>query len=170
MAAYTDGDMQAFQILYARHKGRIFGYLYGKLGDRDEAEEVFQGVFAKLHARRDKYCTEIPFLPWMFTITKHAMIDHVRKNHTYYRRHVALGDDGYDLFPDTQAQVEREKGKLPNMSTLNALQRKVLNLRFEHDFSFDEIANQLHTTAVNARQLASRAIRRLRKSITESGV
>ncbi|MBW6510104.1 MAG: hypothetical protein K0A94_11250 [Desulfuromonadales bacterium] len=50
MTAYADGDTQAFQVLYERHKGRLLGYLYSKLRDRDEAEEVFQITFAKLHA------------------------------------------------------------------------------------------------------------------------
>ncbi len=55
MQAYAEGDMDAFELLYARHKGRLFGYLVGQLKDHAEAEEVFQTVFVKLHRARARY-------------------------------------------------------------------------------------------------------------------
>jgi DNA-directed RNA polymerase specialized sigma24 family protein len=52
MQAYADGDMEAFTLLYQRHRGKVLGYLVSRLKDRDEAEEVFQVAFAKLHLGR----------------------------------------------------------------------------------------------------------------------
>lgn len=55
MVAYKEGDVSAFQTLYKRHKRRLMGYLITKLKNLDEAEDVFQSVFVKLHAGRFKY-------------------------------------------------------------------------------------------------------------------
>ncbi len=52
MIAYREGDLSAFQTLYQRHKRRLMGYLITKLKDQNEAEDVFQTVFVKLHAGR----------------------------------------------------------------------------------------------------------------------
>ncbi len=163
MQAYADGDMQAFEELYARHRGRILGYLYRKLGDRDEAEEVFQITFAKLHAARERYREETPFLPWCFTIARNALIDHLRKQRVHRRviaddtllTHAAADDKPHALIG----------GALTEMAILGRRQRQVLELRYDQDLTFDEIATQLNTSSSNARQLVSRAIRQLRRAL-----
>jgi RNA polymerase sigma factor (sigma-70 family) len=168
MAAYADDDMEAFQSLYERHKGRILGYLVSRLKDRDEAEEVFQTIFAKLHAARRKYREDIPFLPWIFTITRNALVDHIRRNRTY-RRHVVLSEELLGQFPDSTPRALPVGSAITELSSLSATQRRALELRFDQGFSFDEIAGQLQTSVVNTRQLVSRAIRNLRK-IMDKGI
>ena len=70
MQVYINGDIEAFQALYQRHKGRAMGYLNARLANQEEAEDVFQDVFTKLHRYRFKYEQDVPFLPWLFTIVK----------------------------------------------------------------------------------------------------
>jgi RNA polymerase sigma factor (sigma-70 family) len=164
MTAYADGDMQAFEVLYARHKGRILGYLYNKLRDRDEAEEVFQATFAKLHAARDRYREDIPFLPWVFTIARNALIDHVRRNRAY-RKNLMISDESMVNASAVESSNAPVDDTIAELSSLSHRQREVLELRFDQDFSFDEIAAQLQTSSGNARQMVSRAIRHLRKAL-----
>ena len=73
MVAYREGDLNAFQALYKRNKGRLMGYLITRLKDQNEAEDVFQSVFVKLHAGRFSYKENIPFLPWIFTIARNMI-------------------------------------------------------------------------------------------------
>ncbi len=54
---------------------------------------------------------------------------------------------------------------LPKDVDLNKNQRQAIVLRYGEDFSFEEIARSLETTSSNARQLVSRALKRLRKII-----
>jgi len=49
------------------------------------------------------------------------------------------------------------------LSHLTDREREVLILRFLDDLSFAAVAKQLGTTAVNARQMVSRALRKLRR-------
>ena len=42
------GDRQALETLYDRHKGKLLGYLFKMLGNRQAAEDVFQDVWIKV--------------------------------------------------------------------------------------------------------------------------
>lgn len=168
MVAYAVGDLQAFELLYHRHKGKILGYLLARLRDRDQAEEVFQNVFARLHQGRSRYQPEIPFLPWIFAISRNAMIDHLRKQQVY-RHHVTTSEELVAAAADTRPHHPRVSLGLPELAALTASQRKALELRFVEELSFGEIADRLQTSAVNARQILSRAVRRLRQTIPAKG-
>lgn len=161
MVAYADGDLEAFETLYQRHKRRVLGYLISKLRDRDEAEEVFQTVFTKLHVARKKYRQEIPFLPWIFTIARNALVDHVRKNQTY-QDYIVTSEEAVAAAPEQRNDNLPINNVFAELSSLSDTQRKALELRFNQGLSFDEIAEQLQISAVNSRQIISRAIRKLR--------
>ncbi|MDY0222039.1 MAG: sigma-70 family RNA polymerase sigma factor [Desulfobacterium sp.] len=169
MVAYREGDLSAFQKLYKRHKGRLMGYLVTKLKDLDEAEDVFQSVFIKLHGSRFNYKENIPFLPWIFTITRNTMIDHIRKKRTY-KKHISV---------DTEYISSRAVGNISEplsigaaiseLSSLSDPQRQALELRFNDGLSFVDIGKQMKITHSNARQITSRAIRSLRDIFASKG-
>ena len=169
MAAYKEGDLSAFQALYKRHKGRIMGYLIKKLKDLDEAEDVFQSVFVKLHAGRFRYKEDIPFLPWIFTITKNTMVDYIRKK-GIYKKHISV-DSVYigSRATDTTNEPLPISAVFSELSSLNDSQRKALELRFNDGLSFEDIGKHMKITQSNARQIASRAVRALRNMFAKKG-
>ncbi len=169
MVAYREGDLSAFQTLYKRHKGRLMGYLITKLKDQNEAEDVFQSVFVKLHAGRFSYKENIPFLPWIFTIARNTMVDHIQKKGTY-KKHISV---------DTEYISSRAAGNISEplsigaaiseLSSLSDSQRQALELRFNDGLSFEDIGKQMKITHSNARQIASRAVRALRNMFASKG-
>jgi RNA polymerase sigma factor (sigma-70 family) len=167
MLAYASGDLSAFQALYQRHKSHIFGFILKKLGNQQEAEEVFQIVFIKLHTSREKYYEEIPFLPWIFTIARNAVIDHVRKHQTY-KKHVDSYIEDFEFSKDNEISNHSHFDVDP-LSSLTGSQRDVLSLRFNEGLTFKEIAEQTQTSVVNSRQIVSRAIKKLRSLIKAKG-
>lgn len=162
MVAYKEGDLSAFQTLYNRHKGRLMGYLITKTKDQAEAEDVFQSVYLKLHKNRFKYREDIPFLPWIFTITRNTMIDHIRKRKTF-KKHITLNTE---YIISSAAGNKRGplsiSGAISELSSLSDSQRQVLELRFNDGLSFKDIGKHMKITHSNARQIASRAVRALR--------
>jgi len=169
MVAYADGDMEAFHALYRRHKDRVLGFLAARLDDRSEAEDVFQAVFAKLHAARRRYRQEIPFLAWIFTIARNTLIDHTRKQHSY-RKYVTTSEEAVEQYidpgrPDTSSISDL----VVELSSLTEAQRQALELRFSQGLTFEEISMQMQTSADNARQIISRAVRQLRTLMGRQG-
>ncbi len=165
MLAYATDDMEAFELLYRRHKSHIFGFLMSKLKDQTEAEEVFQAVFTKLHVARGKYRKEIPFLPWVFTITRNAMIDHIRWRSSY-QRNITSSKKPMEAYAAALADESPPNISRANLNSLNKNQRQALDLRFQQEMSFAEIGERLVISEENARQVISRAIRKLRKILT----
>lgn len=161
MRAYIKGDMQAFRTLYQRHKGRVLGFLCTRLGGQEEAEEVFQDVFFKVHRHRFSYRDDVPFLAWLFTIARNAAIDHARKTSTR-EKYVSLNPDEVENASDEPATNHLLSETIEGLSSLNDNQRQLLALRFSEGLSFSEIADSMNLSQSNARKIVSRAINKLR--------
>ena len=161
MQAYIKGDIKAFQTLYQRHKGRVMGYLNSRLKSQDEAEEVFQEVFTKLHGYRLKYKEDVPFLAWLFTIVKNALIDHIRKRGTQ-NKYLQSDPEQVSNAPDERVASLSIAEAISELSSLSTKQRQALELRFNEDLSFADIAARMNISQSNTRQIVSRAIRQLR--------
>jgi RNA polymerase sigma-70 factor (ECF subfamily) len=170
MAAYRGGDFHAFQTLYEKHRGRVMGYLVLKLRDRNDAEDAFQTVFSKLHAGRSTYKDEIPFLPWLFTITRNVVIDHVRKKDTA-KKYFHVSTEFLSHCADENKTASEPIGSvIPELASLTESQRQVLEMRFNDGLSFEDISQHMDITRSNARQIASRAVKALRKLFRGKGL
>jgi RNA polymerase sigma-70 factor, ECF subfamily len=152
MRAYQEGDLTAFNSLYRRYSGKVYGFLVRRLPDRETAGDLFQASFLKLHEARHRYDPAYPFAPWLFTIARNLLTDHYRKRGT--AAEVPLAGD--------EPAAERSNVDLPSLSSLNETQREAIRLRYGEDLRFDEIARKLETSPANVRQLVSRGIRKLR--------
>lgn len=161
MELYRKGSVDAFNRLYERHKAKVYGYIKKRVENRFEQDEIHQNVFLKLHHSRDKYNSSFPFLPWLFTILRNVLIDFrraegIRKNRTV---------DSEELLESFSSEKEQDPGTpdlSPALSSLSEIQKRAVRLRYAEDYSFEEIAAALDTSVPNARQLLSRAVRRLK--------
>jgi RNA polymerase sigma factor (sigma-70 family) len=53
-----------FLRYFAKHHGRLFGYIYSLLPNRADAEDVFQRTSLVLWQKFDRYDPSEPFFPW----------------------------------------------------------------------------------------------------------
>lgn len=160
MIFYQDGNQLAFEILYKRYSKRVYGYLKNSLKDSHLVDEVFQGTFLKLHTSRSKYDPTFPFVPWLFTICKSVMIDHLRKIKSIKE------DSNYEFIENIQVEPNTNE-QLPDLSILQGSQKEAVSYRYTDDLSFEEIADKLQTSPTNVRKLISRAIQKLKASLSE---
>lgn len=160
MIAYQQGDALAFDTLYKRHSGKVYGYLKTRLGERAAVDDVFQATFLNFHRARSKYDASLPFLPWLFTICRNALLDRFRK--TGREREILKYSDSEVIEAAPDGEVSTLAEELPaEIAALPLSQRQALELRFREDLEFGEIAKHLNTSPANARQLVSRAVRKL---------
>lgn len=155
MVAYQLGEAEAFEELYSRHSRKVLGYLRKKVRSEAFARDIFQATFLKLHRSSGRYNPSFPFVPWLFTICRSELLDALKKPHMSQESLMAEVPEQSGLPP---------AGEKPEISlqSLPATQREAMELRYEKDFSFEEIASALETSPANARQLVSRALRSLR--------
>src|SRR5512139_1629730 len=177
MLRYRDGDAQAFEALYARHKGPVFRYLLRQCSVAALAEELFQDVWMNLIKARERYEVRAKFTTWLYTLAHHRVIDH-------YRRQAAGVPISYDDDPDDPRieqvadsevrqphnEFERRRQALQLLALLSQLpeaQREAFLLREESGLSLEEIAE---VTGVNAETAKSRlryALAKLRQGMTK---
>jgi RNA polymerase sigma factor (sigma-70 family) len=156
MQAYQLGSLEAFETLYIRHSGKVYGFIRNRLKDRTAADDVFQATFLKLHTSRTHYDPSFPFAAWLFTVCKSVLIDHGRKK-------ARLLEDFNEEALANARSSEAVVHDLPSFENLPGNQRQVLEFRYgPEDLSFDEIAKRMGSSPGNVRQLVSRAIRKLR--------
>ena len=173
MLRYRDGDMAAFETLYGRHKGSLFGFLVRQIGNRQYAEDVFQEVWSRIIRNRDKYQANAKFTTYLYHIARNCSIDH-------YRRMQKRDDDISEqdaAVPEAQAKdgdpvTTAETGEL-RFAIVGALrnlpddQREAFLMKEESGLSLEEIAT---VTGVGRETVKSRlryAVGKLRQCLPQ---
>ncbi len=167
MASYQDGSREAFEQLYLRHSGKVLGYLRSRCGQEQLAQDLFQEVFVKLHKSKHLYKTELPALPWLFSITHSVLIDGQRKTQ---RQKEVLGEDIESLQDEVTQEIKTEPQDMTSwLDQLPAQQKQAVQMRFVEEKTFEDIAQHLGTTPMNVRQIVSRGVKHLKKLIQSGG-
>lgn len=160
MRLYQDGEHQAFQQLYLRHSGRVYGYLSHKLHSPGEAQDLMQQTFLKFHQSRASYDGLLPLLPWLFSIARNTLIDHYRKH-----RAIAMETDQLIALADRDAQtIESDSAASWDeiMSLLTEEQRALIELRFQQGLSYDDIARLSGGNEASVRKRVNRTVHSLK--------
>jgi RNA polymerase sigma factor (sigma-70 family) len=161
MALYQGGDVRAFETLFQRHSGRVLAFLRQKTSP-EVARDLTQEVFLKIHRARHQYSAQYPFLPWLFTITRNALVDRERLNESKVARHSTEEVETGASFSEGPVDEGRREELARALSTLPAQQRRAIELRYMNEWTFERIAADMQTSPVNVRQLVSRGIKKIR--------
>jgi len=154
-------DRQAFGLLYDRYVTRIYRYCYGRLGDREQAEDATSVVFARALAALPS-CREDAFRSWLFRIA-HNVVINMRRDASPDRPL----DDAFDLpdpgpSPDElAAEAERRSSVSWALTQLPEEQRRVVELRLA-GMTGPEVAATLGRSHDSVRPTQRRALARLR--------
>jgi RNA polymerase sigma factor (sigma-70 family) len=173
------GEPDAFASLVQRHQEAVYATALRLLGDRDAALEVANTAFFKAYRALDSVDLARPLRPWLVRIASNEALNHLRagkgeQNHRVTGAAAELVLEGAAarnpspeedlLAAERRASVQRALAALPEQYRL------VANLRYLHDLSYAEIAEQtgLPTNTVGVYLLRARA--QLRGSLTAQGV
>lgn len=71
-------DPSYFKALFRRYQNRVFNAAYRILGNTEEAEEVVQETYLKVHENVGKFRRESTFAAWLFRIAHNSCLDTLR--------------------------------------------------------------------------------------------
>src|SRR3954471_14417761 len=80
MLRYRDGDVRAFELLYKRHKGPLYRYLQRLCRNPEAANDLYQEVWSKVIASRERYEVKAQFNTFLYRIAHNAAIDYFRRS------------------------------------------------------------------------------------------
>lgn len=176
MQDYRDGDAGAFDVLYRRHKGGLYRYLFRLCREQSVAEEMFQEVWGNLIRSRERYQPSAKFTTFLYQIAHNRMVDHLRQKPELTVPLDAEGDEDdppvLQLADDAAAQpeqmVERQRLVAELLAQIAALplpQREAFLLREESDMSLEEIAEATGVTMETAKSRLRYAVAKLRDGL-----
>jgi RNA polymerase sigma-70 factor (ECF subfamily) len=105
-----EGDQQAFRLLVKRYERKVYAVAFGMLKDREEALDISQEAFVKVHRYLGDFKGDSSFYTWLYRITRNLAVDRLRSK----RDTVALDDRGDRA---ATAQDETELGEAGFLST-----------------------------------------------------
>ena len=173
MLQYRDGDAQAFEILYTRHRKPVFGYLNRQCGNAAIAEELFQDIWMNLIRARERYEVTATFKTFIYRMAHNRLIDYYRKQKhgvptSYDDQEYLLNTDDFaeNITPERTVSAQENIEKLENgINNLPEAQREAFLLKETTGMSVEQIAE---ITGVNAETAKSRiryAVNKLRKQL-----
>ncbi len=127
MLAYAGGSGEAFEKLYARHRGGTYRYLLRHTRNSATAEELHQEVWLKVVRARGAWSAQARFSTWLYTIARNGLIDHWRARHG--AQFVSLDDEGVESAVEAALMADRnEAGPLSLTMHVESGQRLVAAL------------------------------------------
>jgi len=155
--------------LYDVYYDKIARYIFVRIGDQQEAEDLASEVFLKALGALDSYQERgLPMQAWLFKIAHNLVVDHLRKMSK--RKAVSLDEvkafDKANLeeVAESRLQVERLGSALKRLSPA---QREVLGLRFFGGLTSIEAGRILGKSPGAVREMQRLALRSLRKALGE---
>jgi RNA polymerase sigma-70 factor (ECF subfamily) len=164
------GDSTALQRIYDAHAAQIYRFIYHKVGNREDAEDLTAQVFIKATQSLDVRQDEQSRVAWLYQVARTTIADHWR---LYYKGSVvsldALQEEhGHQEILEDPAfaaplpeqddpavrKVQTILGQLPENY------RQVLTYRFLQGYSLKETAAAMNITEGNVKVLQYRALQK----------
>ncbi len=159
---------EAFIEIYDLFFDKIYGYVYYKVGNTEDAEDITEQVFLKALEAIGKFKWKgAYFSSWLFRIARNQIIDHFRRQ---AKSADSLTDDQINKIPDKKENLEEiieARLSLENVEKailrLTEEQQNVIILKFLSGFSNAEIAKFFNKSEGAVKALQHRALSSLRK-------
>lgn len=149
-----DGDPDAFADLVARYHRRAFWVAYHVLGRPEDARDVLQEAFVRLHRSLHRYDFGRNFYTWFYRIVMNLAIDALRKRKSTRAVHLDGVDEWLGGGASPDRDLEQQETRALVWQVLEGLDEKfktVLVLRDIHGLSCRQIAPILGVTHATAR-------------------
>lgn len=181
VAAYSDGNNQAFDTLLRRHQSRIYSYILSVVKNADIANDLFQETFMKAITtiKQGRYAESGKFVAWISRIAHNLIIDYYRQEKSE-NTITAADDTAYDIFNRRDLcdinvedrivadQITRDVRRL--IEALPESQREVLKMRYYRDMSFKEISDVTNVSINTALGRMRYAIMNMRRLARENNI
>ena len=153
------------RILLRRFERPLLQFASRITGDRERARDIVQETFVK-YQRNGASSDPSAVATWLFTVCRNAALNVCRKE----KRLLFLGEPvleaqpSGDPLPGEALEQKEAAGFLMRiMATLPPRQQEVLQLKFQNDLSYQQIAEITNTNANNVGVLIHTALKTLRQ-------
>lgn len=157
MDSVAAGRLDSLSLLYERYKSPLLGFLTNRTGgDRVTAEDLLHTTFERLIKYRGSWRSGQSFRTWVYTIARNAFRDRCR-----LEGRMPLSDD-YEWTAVAMTTEEPPNDCRAALAALPDNYRIVVELAWQREMKYAEIARVLDTTEANVKVRMHRACKQLR--------
>jgi RNA polymerase sigma-70 factor (ECF subfamily) len=171
------GDTAAFRLLVERHQRRVFAIALGLVRDEQDAREIAQEAFLRVHKGLPEFHGGSSFFTWLYRIVTNLSIDLMRKpSRREAELHFALeADDGESpVLPASDADpfdvVRRGQLSLRIHAALEQLppyHRGVILMREVEGMSYEEMAEAMQVSKGTIMSRLFHARKKLQRALSD---
>ena len=169
-----EGDFDAFEVLFDRHRLLVYRFAYQMVNKRDDAEDMVQEAFVRAYQNLHRYRDEAKFTTWLYTIAHNRLVDHWRKRGLQL---VSLDQDdpsaaeppaAADYEPHRMLEAKQTLARFARaLEALPPAQREVFLLHHEAELSVAEIALATGANEEAAKSRLRYALSKLKDAVHE---
>ncbi len=148
------GDEKAFADLMNRYKDSIYYMLLKMVNNTSDADDLTIEAFGKAFKNIHLYTPNYAFSTWLFRIATNNCIDFIRRKKSapttfdqHQNEHDSPASNLQSNTPDPEEVLIKQQ-KITHLkyvvSQLKPQYRKLIELRFFKEYSYEEIANELN--------------------------
>ena len=178
--AHCRGDQNAFGEIVHQYGDSVLGYLIRMTGDKEQAEDLFQETFKRVHEKSHTF-KGTEFKSWLYRIATNVTYDGFRKKQRTQqmsRRINFDNDDGQDIV----STIASDSSSNPSVATLKAeqaeqvrqaveslpeKQKATLVLAYYQQLSYREVALALDCSIGTVKTQMYRALKTLAQKLPE---
>ncbi len=171
-----NGKQSSFKFLLDRYWNEVYGFQLKRVRNEIEAEDISIETFSKAFDRIETYDAKYAFPTWLITISKNIQIDKTRKrNASIYLHTTDASEEIVEKIADDTPTAEDKLITEQNLAELLQFIKKlkphyqdVINLRYFHEMSYNEISETLEEPLNNVKVRLLRARKLLAEIIIQN--
>jgi RNA polymerase sigma-70 factor (ECF subfamily) len=164
------GDVEAFDLVYQKYAGKLYGFTYRYLKSTDETEELVQSVFLKVWENYRTLKKESSFKSYLFTIAYNEICNTFRRR-SHLRKFM-------DERLNENAQTSNETDELIDYNSIRVLvdqiiarlperQRTIFMKSRQEGKSNKDIANELGLSSGTVDNYISESLKFIRNNLQD---
>lgn len=152
-----NGNQSAYKYLLDKYWEDIYRFQKSRINNQNDAEDITIQTFSKAFDNLKQYNFKYDFKNWLLMISKQVYIDYQRKKKHHL---ISIDKEKNKVFqiPDNELTAEDkmilEQNLLELKKNINQLKphyRKVIELRYFHDLTYNEIAEKINEPLNNVK-------------------
>lgn len=159
IALARESHAQAFELLYAQYKSRVYTFLLRMVVDTDLADDITQDVFTKAFKALPTFNADHRILSWLYRVANNAAIDGIRRQRRFawLRMGNVAGTRDEPHAADDHSRVPEREHVQAVLRTLPPENAAALLLHALEGYSYKEIADIQGCTLTAVRSRIARA-------------
>jgi len=163
------------ETVWRQTRDRLFSYIRRRVGTVQDAEDILQEVFLRIHSNLHRLEDTERLIPWVFQIARNAVTDHYRGRAAAARAHQGFADEAVQatagepgpLEPDSEPEAEVARCMRPLLAQLPERYRQAVAMTELDGLTQKEAARRLGLSTSGAKARVQRGRRKLKEALLD---